>query len=135
MHHTLQTWLDELSEEFEINFSASVEEQANVNMLTFGMSETNLQGWGKESLRDFVLGCRDLFQKKCCGQPMLLYSWYDEQAGQLRLSAISPAHKNPPFECPIECVEMGFFVENIFTDTSGLNTENARLFVWTSTIG
>ncbi len=134
MHNTLQTWLDELTEEVEINFSTDVGEQAIANMITFGLSEANLESWGKESVRDFITGCHDLHQIKCAGHTMLFYCWYDEQAGQIRCSAISAIHKTPPFACELQLVDLDVLVNKIFEGSSGLDAEGGKLFIWVSTL-
>ncbi len=132
MHNVLQTWLDELSEEVVIDHATDVGIQGLANMVTIGVGDSSLKNWGKESLKAFILGCRDLYHEKAEEQPMLFYSWYDEQAGQLRFSSIASAHKSPPFECELEYVELDCLVDHIFKDNSGLLTKDAKLYVWTS---
>lgn len=134
MHQTLQTWLDELTEEVELNYSASISKQSIANMITFGVSNANLKSWGKESVRDFMTGCRDLHQKKCAGHPMLFYCWYDEQAGQFRCSAISAIYKTPPFACELQYVDLDILVNKIFDRNSGLDPTGGKLFIWVSTL-
>ncbi len=134
MHQTVQTWLDELTGEIEINYSTSVSEQSIANMITFGICDTTLKSWRKESVKDFITGCRDLHQKKCAGHPMLFYCWYDEQAGQFRCSAISSIHKTPPFACELQHVDLDVLVNKMFEDNSGLDVEGGKLFIWVSTL-
>ena len=135
MHETLQQWLDELSEEVEIDHSPAIGDQAIANMVTIGLSDSSLKDWGKDSLREFILGCRDLYKNKSEGQALLFYSWYDEQAGQLRFSAISSENKTPPFQCDLKFVELDIIVENIFAHSGGLLTEDEKLYIWMSKLG
>ena len=134
MHKTLQTWVDELSEEIVLDHSTAVGKQGIANMVTIGVGGESLKSWGKESVKEFILACRDLMNHKSNGQSMLFYCWYDEQAGQIRFSAIASEHNNPPFQCELQYVELDVLVDNIFKHTSGLDAEGGSLYLWTSTI-
>lgn len=135
MHKDLKLWLDELSDEIIVDHSPSAGDQAIANMVTIGLSDKSLKDWGKEAFRDFILGCRDLYENKRAGRAMLFYSWYDEQAGQLRFSSISSAHKSPPFQCDLEYVELDFLIEKIYVNHSGLSPDGGRLYLWSSKLG
>ncbi|CAH1385460.1 hypothetical protein [Candidatus Nitrotoga sp. M5] len=134
MDKTLKLWLDELSEEIIVDHSPSIGEQASANMVTFSITEDNLKEWGRESIRDFILASRDLYESNSAGRSMLFYCWYDEQAGQLRFSSISSEHKMPPFQCDITYVELDFLIEKIFASNSGLFTEDKKLYLWSSNL-
>lgn len=135
MNKTLKLWLDELSEEIIVDHSPSIGDQAIANMVTIGLSDNKFKDWGKESFRGFILGCRDLYENKRACRAMLFYSWYDEQAGQLRFSSISSEHQNPPFQCNIKYVELVFLIEKIYAKNSGLLTEDKKLYLWLSKLG
>jgi hypothetical protein len=135
LNKTLKLWLDELSEEIIVDHSPSIGDQAIANMVTIGLSDENLKDWGKESFREFILGCRHLYEIKRADRSMLFYSWYDEQAGQLRFSSISSEHKKPPFQCNIKYVELDFLIEKIYAKNSGLLTEDKKLYLWLSKLG
>ena len=135
MHKTLQTWVDELSEEIVLDHSTDVGKQGIANMVTIGVGNESLKSWGKKSVKEFILACRDLIHNKSPGQSMLFYCWYDEQAGQIRFSAIDSEHKNPPFQCDLEYVELDVLVDNIYKQNSGLDAEGGRLYLWVSQNG
>ncbi|PKF56464.1 hypothetical protein CW748_09720 [Alteromonadales bacterium alter-6D02] len=127
MHSTLNQWLRELEIETQIVHSTDINEEANSNMVTFGTNESLLQDWGKDSIKAFVLECAELYNLKNTVAPMTFYSWYDEMAGQIRISAVSACHGKLPFRCNVNQVGLGAFIESFYTQSS---IEPYTLNVW-----
>ena len=132
MHPTLSKWLEEL-EETKISTSEQINEEARANMVSFGFNASLLQEWGKESLTKFLLGCANLYQRKSNNLKMVFYSWFDEQAGQIRMSAVSQVHSKLPFFCKLNSVNLSQMVNSIFSNDSGLFTKGV-LDVWCQNI-
>ncbi|TQV65575.1 hypothetical protein FKG94_28535 [Exilibacterium tricleocarpae] len=133
MHTTLNKWLEELEEETEMTVSEDINEEARSNMVSFGFNEGLLKEWGKESVQEFLIGCADLYQRKSRDLKMVFYSWFDEQAGQIRISAISQAHNKLPFACELNLTNLSQVVNGIYSEGSGLYTKGA-LDVWCKNI-
>ncbi|GGZ11338.1 hypothetical protein [Shewanella fodinae] len=133
MHATLEKWLEELEEETVILASDEINEEARCNMVSFGFNDELLQEWGKDSVNEFLRGCAALYQRKNGGLNMVFYSWFDEQAGQIRISAVSQAHGKLPFACKLKLSELTQVVEGIFSNNSGVYTKGA-LDVWCQNI-
>ena len=55
IHKVLQIWFDELSEEMAINDAPSVVEQSSANMVTIGVSKTNLKSVREKVLKDIAV--------------------------------------------------------------------------------
>ena len=134
LHRTLQTWLHELNEEVTLISSPDLNSEANNHLISFGVSECDLTEWGKESVNNFILGCRDLHAIKTNSVPMQFYCWFDEQAGQLRLSAVSSKHNKLPFRCKLNVCELSEMIDGLFNNDSGLYSKNAKLNIWCSGI-
>ena len=132
MHPTLSKWLEEL-EETKISTSEQINEEARANMVSFGFNASLLQEWGKESLTKFLLGCANLYQRKSNNLKMVFYSWFDEQAGRIRMSAVSQVHSKLPFFCKLNSVNLSQMVNSIFSNDSGLFTKGV-LDVWCQNI-
>ncbi len=129
MHSTLKTWLKEVEEETIIVTSKEINEEAKGNMVTFGFNSSLLTEWGCDSVTDFINACAELYSKKSSNISMVFYSWFDEQAGQVRISAVSQAHGKLPFKCKLNSVNLSDFVNGIYAGNSGLFT-NGELDVW-----
>jgi hypothetical protein len=134
LHRTLQTWLDELNEEVSLINSADLNHEANEHLITFGVSESELAVWGKESVNNFILGCRDVHASKTKSVPMQFYCWFDELDSQLRISTVSSMHNKLPFKCKLNICELPEMVQGLFNNDSGLYSTNAKLNVWCSGI-
>ena len=133
MHSTLEKWLAELEEETVIIGSGEINEEARCNMVSFGFSESLLQEWGKESVNKFIHGCADIYRRKSGAFNMIFYSWFDEQAGLIRMSAVSRTHGKLPFSCELKLSELMQVVDGIFSNSSGVYT-NGALAVWCQNI-
>jgi len=134
MHSTLQKWLNELEEETLIVQSSEINEEARGNMVLFGVPKNCLNEWGQDSLIEFIVGCRDLYRTKCGNTSMQFYSWYDQQSGHLRISAVSTTHNRLPFGCAVVKCELHEIVKGLFADNSRLFSEKGELNVWQSGI-
>jgi len=132
MHSTLSKWLEEL-EETKISTSEQINDEARANMVSFSFNEGLLQEWGKESLTEFLHGCANLYQLKSNDLKMVFYSWFDEQAGQVRISAVSQVHGTLPFSCRLNSTNLTELVNCIYSNDSGLYTKGV-LDVWCQNI-
>lgn len=132
MHSTLSKWLEELGKT-KIYTSDQVNDEARANMVSFGVNEGLLQEWGKESLTEFLHGCANLYQRKSNDLKMVFYSWFDEQASQIRISAVSQVHGKMPFSCKLNSTNLSEVVNGIYSNDSGLYTKGV-LYVWCQNI-
>ncbi|MCQ3831156.1 hypothetical protein HXX02_17115 [Microbulbifer elongatus] len=119
----------ELEAEVDIVSSDEIDEEARSNMVSIGFSKASIDEWGEESVLEFLKGCADLYERKICDLNMVFYSWLDESAGQIRISAVSQAHNKLPFGCRLNSVNLRQFVNGLYSEDSGLYTKGA-LDVW-----
>ncbi|MCP4267956.1 MAG: hypothetical protein GY777_20700 [Candidatus Brocadiaceae bacterium] len=133
MHITHKKWLNELEDEISIVYSEVAKEEANGNLVTFVVTAEVLNEWGADSIDAFIKGCRDLYASRNTSEPMWFYSWYDQQASQLRVGAISQRHEVLPFGCDLNLCELQAVIRGLFNSDSGLFT-SGRLNVWQSNI-
>lgn len=134
IHHTLKTWLAELEHEVRLLHSTDLKDEAQKNLVTFGVSACALDEWGEESILNFISGCKSLYASKTNGTSMQFYSWFDEQASQLRVSAVSSCHGKLPFGCELSLCTLAEIVNCLYTHDSGLYDKEHRLKVWCSDI-
>ena len=132
MHSTLSKWLEKL-EETIIYTSDQINDEARANMVSFGINGGLLQEWGTESLTGFLHSCANLYQLKSNDLKMVFYSWFDEQAGQVRISAVSQVHGKLPFTCRLNSTNLTELVNGIYSNDSGLYTKGV-LDVWCQNI-
>jgi len=133
MHNTLKLWLDDLEEEVEVLSSEDINEEARVNLVTFGFNEELLNEWGKSSVAEFIEGCSNLYGRKRPSSSMVFYAWLDQEAGQFRICAVSRAHGKLPFKCSLSFVSLYDVVDSIYSLDSGLFTDG-NLHVWQKNI-
>ncbi len=133
MHSTLNKWLIELEQETVIVTSKNINEEAHGNLVTFGFNHDLLKEWGKESVNKFIKGCADLYSKKSNELAMVFYAWYDEQAGQIRISAVSQIHGKLPFKCKLNDAKLCEVVNGLYAEDSGRFTKG-ELDVWQQNI-
>ncbi len=133
MHTTLNSWLEELEEETLIVTSDIIDDEVNGNMVSFGFNGELLHEWGKDSLNEFLTGCSRLYGRKCNDLDLIFYSWLDEQAGQIRISAVRQDHDRLPFKCKLNRVSLSELVNGIYAEDSGLFSKG-ELDVWQQSI-
>ena len=133
MHSTLNKWLEELDEETSIVISSEINEEARANMVCFGFNQDLLESWGANSLTDFLGACSEVYRTKCTGTAMVFYAWFDELAGQFRVSSVSQSHNKLPFGCKLNQTDLGKLVKGIYESDSGLYT-NGALDIWCQSI-
>lgn len=133
MHRTLSNWIKELEEETEITTSNVVNDEARLNMVSFGITENQLNEWGRESVNEFLKNCSNIYRQKSKEKKLIFYAWLDEQASQIRISAVSEIHNKPPFGCPLNAISLDQFIKNLFENKSGLYTKGV-LDVWCKNI-
>lgn len=129
MNDIAEKWILELSEELGLIPSSEVNEEARSNMFTFGIDET----WSNEDIVNFIFKCSEVYASKNTLQPMWFYSWYDDQAFQLRLSAVSQEHKKLPFGCNLKQVSIEDIAQDVINQTNGL-MKNNKLNIWQTNI-
>ena len=100
---------------------------------SFGFNHDLLKEWGKESVNKFIKGCADLYSKKSNELAMVFYAWYDEQAGQIRISAVSQIHGKLPFKCKLNDAKLCEVVNGLYAEDSGRFTKG-ELDVWQQNI-
>ena len=133
MHRTLNKWLEELEKETTVVTSNEINEEANSNMVTFGFSQDSIEDWDKDSVVDFLAGCAEVYRIKSDGIAMVFYSWFDQQAGQIRISAVNQVHDKLPFKCKLRQVSLNEMVNGIYAENTGLSN-NGVLDVWQQNI-
>jgi len=133
MHSTLNSWLEELEVETQIVTSEKIDDEANGNMVSFGFNADLLNEWGKDSIHDFLISCSMLYGRKGSDLKMIFYSWFDEQAGQIRISSVRENHGRLPFECNTNSVNLNELVNGFYSDDSGLYSKG-ELDVWQKSI-
>lgn len=133
MHSTLNSWLEELEVETQIVTSEKIDDEANGNMVSFGFNADLLNEWGKDSIHDFLISCSMLYGRKGSDLKMIFYSWFDEQAGQIRISSVRESHGRLPFGCKTNSVNLNELVSGFYSDDSGLYSKG-ELDVWQKSI-
>lgn len=133
MHATLNNWLEELEEEIEIVSPEDINVEARSNRVSFDFDEGLLTEWGRESVQEFLNSCANLYQRKSRGMKLIFYSWFDEQAGQIRISAVSQAYNKLPFACGLNSTDLSQVVNGIYSGDSGLYSKGV-LDVWCKNI-
>ncbi len=133
MHNTLKKWLAELEEETVIIYSEDINQEANQNMVSFGFNQDLLAEWGNDSVVAFINECANLYSRKNENLKMIFYSWFDEQIGKIRISAVSQQHKKLPFGCELNEVALSELVDGIYSDNSSLYAKG-KLDIWQKVI-
>lgn len=132
MHNTLRRWLTEL-EDMVVTCAEDIHQEADQNMVSFSFDQNLLVEWSEDSVREFIGECANLYHRKSGVSEMLFYAWFDEQAGQIRISAVSQSHKKLPFRCELNQVTLNELVNGIYADDSGLYAKG-KLDVWQQNI-
>lgn len=128
MHNTLRKWLLEL-EATVVICAEDIHQEARQNMVSFSFNQNLLIEWSEDSVIEFIGKCANLYHKKIGISEMLFYAWFDEQAGQIRISAVSQSHRKLPFRCELNQVTLNELVNGIYADDSGLYTKG-KLDIW-----
>ncbi|WP_422380249.1 hypothetical protein [Marinicellulosiphila megalodicopiae] len=126
--------MNELKNKIVIINSTELNNEAHENMYTFGISERDIKDWGTESINQFIIECRDLYLSKKPNIPMIFYSWFDNQAGQLRISMVSSSHNKLPFGSRIQECELGEMLDNIYGTEDISFFKKRKLKVWCTEI-
>ena len=130
----LNNWLSELRDEISIIESTELNKEAHENMYTFTISEHNFKEWGLDSIQKFILDCRDLYISHKPNIPMKFYSWFDEQAGQLRISMVSSSHNKLPFRGKIQNCDLSVLLSNIYFHNKSSFFKKHKLKVWSTEV-
>ncbi len=99
-------WLDEVAADTVVIRPDDINAEARGNLWTFALEPEQQAAVTTAEVEEFVQAvaaarARSLAE---CGHAMLFYCWHDVQAGQLRLSLVSPLHGRLPFACDVERV-------------------------------
>ncbi len=126
----LKQWAYELREELKLIQSREINEEARSNMMSYSIPKEEVEQYGNIALSKFIASCKDIYQSKANNAHMVFYAWFDEQADQLRMSAVSQIHNKFPFECKYEICSIKTLSESVISQNSGLFTENKTLKIW-----
>ena len=129
MNTIFDKWLLELEKELEIVSLDDIKEEARTNMFAFGVSEALLKDSSEQAMIDFLSSCADIYKQKSINLKMVFYSWFDEQAGQVRMSAVSRVFGKLPFGCKLNVSDLNKVANGIYTGDSSLYTKGV-LDVW-----
>ena len=97
-------WLCEI-ESASLEWEGERDALAVHNMQMLGMSQAELGEQSASELTTFIETARRVFAAKLAGatRPMLFYAWFDEMAGQLRISAtVGHSWQDLPFACRLD---------------------------------
>ncbi len=130
MNAVLNQWIEEMREEHQITQSLEINEEAINNMVVYRMPHEDVNTYSKGELCEFLSAHLQFYRSKTSGIPMYYYAWFDEQAGQLRISAVSQKHNQLPFGCELQECELETLVKSVISRSSGLFTKEQRLKVW-----
>lgn len=128
MHNMLRQWLIEL-EEMVLLCAEDIHQEAKQNMVSFDFNQNLLIEWSEDSVIELISECANLYYRKSGISEMLFYAWFDEQAGQIRISAVSQSHEKLPFICKLNQVTLNELVNGVYADDSGLYTKG-KLDIW-----
>jgi len=120
LHFVITHWLLELESELNLIKSSDINEEANANLFTFAMSALTSVPPSTEQIEDFISKCFQIYRAKNNGLAMVFYCWLDEQAGQIRTSAISASHNKLPFRCNLKSCSSSELAFSIKVNESGL---------------
>ncbi|MDQ2799311.1 MAG: hypothetical protein M3Y13_06675 [Armatimonadota bacterium] len=156
-----EAWLAEVvSDVLVVDVSAQgLEREATGNLWTFSLSQSQARALSIGDVLAFLFTIeqareRQIWERSGAANPMVLYCWFDEQAGQLRLSLVSACHSRLPFGAKIEETEdlarvVGQFLNSLYLDgippdefaaqdfnggSAGGGDGQAILLVWTKTL-
>ncbi len=130
----LKQWASELEDEIEIHRSDEINDEANTNMIAFGISDEMMDSLSEKELREFIQQCSRVYSHKTNGIPTIFYCWYDQQASQIRVSCVSTKHDKLPFTCKLELTDLNNLITNFKVGINGLSTDKEALLVWQKSI-
>ena len=79
MNSQLVQRLAEFDDEIVFNLKGDTKAQTTDNQFSIGASEQSIEFWGLLHVREFILRCQAMIDRKHNGSPILFYSWLDEQ--------------------------------------------------------
>lgn len=133
MNEDLEKILAELNDEIVLSESSEINEEADANMVSIGIGDKNRNTWNKQDIQNFLSKCADLYRDNNEGAPKQFYSWLDEMADQLRVSAISLSHGRLPFGSKTELCTLEKLSDCIVSGKSGIY-DGGVLNVWAKNI-
>ncbi|MBC3767460.1 hypothetical protein [Neptunicella marina] len=120
LHFVFEQWLSELESELNLVEASDINEEANGNLFTFAILTLDPTPLNTEQIEDFISKCLHIYQAKNTGLAKVFYCWLDEQAGQIRTSAISASHNKLPFRCNLKSCSSSELAYSIKSNESGL---------------
>lgn len=100
-------WLAEVSADEVAIRPDDINAEANENLWSFSLSSEQAAAVSVADVETFAKGVADtrrVWLSAHEADPMVLYWWHDELAGQLRCSLVSASHGRLPFRCPVVSV-------------------------------
>ena len=97
MNRQLAEWAREFADEFQLVVGEHIHSEARGNMHSFSFSDETRKALAPDDVCAFVLACADAAQRHPLSEPYVFYAWYDEQADQLRMSAVGQRFERLPF--------------------------------------
>ena len=133
MNEELEKILAELNDEIVLSESSDINDEAHANMVSIGIGEENRNTWSKQDIEIILSKCADLYSSKNKGSPKQFYSWLDEMADQLRVSAVSLNHGRLPFGSKTEICSLEKLSDCVVSGKSGIY-DTGILNVWAKNI-
>ena len=124
---THNDWINEISDNLKLVISPDINEEANSNLYTFGISDFDDK---PEAIFLFIKECLKVYELKSFKTRMNFYCWYDEMANQLRISSVSTSHGKLPFQCKIKTCSLQKLTSEMVQGNSGLYSDKQQLYVW-----
>ncbi|MBC7819184.1 MAG: hypothetical protein IAG10_20020 [Planctomycetaceae bacterium] len=97
-------WLAEVSADELAIRPDDINAEAHENLWSFSLSSEQAAAVSVADVETFAKGVADARRVWLSARevdPMVLYWWHDELAGQLRFSLVSASHGRLPFRCPV----------------------------------
>ena len=117
----LNKWLIEFKSEYKYYSDyKDINKQANENMYCYSLSVDNLN---VNQIIEFITKHENAY-RQLTNEEIKYYCWYDELAGQIRMSAISNCHTKLPFGCKIEITDIKTIANEIIKKESSLYKKN-----------
>ena len=126
MNILLEKSILEMKEEIKLQSSPDENEEAQRNMWSQYISDE----FSFEDIEEYLTRCKGIYWAKNLNGPKIFYAWYDEMAGQLRISAVSVKDVSLSFKCNIQFVELTDFINATLAKASGLYKTPNALNVW-----
>lgn len=133
MRQSLVTWLRELDTEFKFSCDPEMNSQACANTHAFSWNQEDRLALTDDDVGEFLRGCASIVLSKAPLLDAVFYSWVDDQAGQLRFSAVVGSNADLPFGCTVRVSTLEEIADDLRRMDTGLS-HGLPLNVWTQRI-